>query len=124
MEILQAVLPFILEHLPEILASIAALVGGWIYKDKANKDDAVASIKTGVIDFFQTNPEIKEALADGKITKEEWEIIFERTGPVAASVATKGGSKVLKRWTGPVAKKYIEAVAREIAAEFRDNPAK
>lgn len=122
MEFLEKLLPVIAEHLPTIVASIAGLIGALIYKGRADKDDAIASLKTGVAKFFQDNPEIKNSLADGKVTKDEWLSIFQGVGPTAVAAATKGGAKVLKRWTGPVAEKYIEAVARELAAEFKDKP--
>lgn len=122
MEFITPLLPFLAEHLGTILGAIAALIGGFVYKDKLNKEDAVASLKTGVVSFYRDNPEIKLALSDGKITKEEWVMIFGKVLPVATTVATRGGAKVLKTWTGPVAEKYIEAVAREIAEEFKDAP--
>lgn len=123
MEILEKLLPFVGEHLPTIVATIFGLIGSLVYKGNADKEDAVASLKTGVLDFFQANPAVKATLADGKLDKEEWKMIFKAVGPAATTVATKGGAKVLKRWTGPVANKYIEAVARELANEFKDAPA-
>lgn len=111
------------QHLDTIIITIGTIIVGFIYKDKTDEADAVKSIRTGVAHFFQNHPEVKNILADGKIDSKEWAYIFQQVGPVAASAATKGGAKVLKRWSGPVANKYIEAVAREIAVEFSDVPA-
>ena len=119
---LEILLPYLAEHLGTVLAYLAAFVVSVIYRGKTNRDDAVASIKSGVADFFQDNPEIKNSLIDGKITREEWALIFTEVGPEAVRVATRGGSKILNRWIGKgsVAKKYIEAVARELSEEFKD----
>ncbi len=118
----EEILKLLVMNLETILVGIAGIVASFIYKNKADEADAIKSIRTGVADFFQNDPEMKAILADGKITPEEWALIFQRVGPIAASVATKGGAKVLKQWTGPVANKYIEAVARELAVEFADVP--
>ena len=113
---------FISNNFDTIVLTIAGLVASLVYKGKADKDDAVASIKTGVAEFLRSNPEIKTALVDGKVSKDEWMTIFKSVGPEALRVATKGGSKILRRWIDKesVANKYIEAVTRELAVEFAD----
>lgn len=121
-KVLEIILPFLGANIGTIAATIAGLIGMIVYKDKADKNDAIASLKTGVAHFFQANPVIKNSLSDGKISRSEWKLIFNGVGNQAIRVATRGGAKVLKRWTGPVAEKYIEAVAREIAEEFKDSP--
>lgn len=113
---------FISNNFDTIVLTVAGIVVSLIYKGKADKDDAVASIKTGVAEFLRSNPQIKLALVDGKVSKEEWSDIFKSVGPEALRVATKGGAKILKRWIDKesVANKYIEAVTRELAVEFAD----
>jgi hypothetical protein len=119
-EVLNMIIPFLAENLGVILASIVATILGLIYKGNENKKDAIESIRSAIAKFYQDNPEIKLSLLDGKIKKEEWEVLFTKVGPQAVRVATDGGAKVLKRWIEKetVAHKYIEAVAREIAEEF------
>jgi len=113
---------FISNNFDTIVLTVAGIVASLAYKGKADKEDAVASIKTGVAEFLRNNPEIKTALVDGKVSKEEWGTIFKSVGPEALRVATKGGSKILRRWIDKesVANKYIEAVTRELAVEFAD----
>jgi|19_taG_2_1085344.scaffolds.fasta_scaffold156501_2 hypothetical protein len=117
---MQQILELLLDNLEFIVVTIAGIVGRFIYKNNIDKADAIASLKSGVAAFFQDNPQIKTALSDGKISKDEWKILFSTVGPVAVGAATRGGAKVLKRWidNGSVANKYIEAVARELSSEF------
>lgn len=123
MEILETILTVVANNLEMIVVGIVAIVARFIWKDKTAREDAVASIKTGVMEFLRENPQVKNALLDGKITKDEWKEIFAAVGPQATAVATGAGAKVLKKWLSDdekpsVGRKYIEAAVREIAKEF------
>lgn len=115
---MESVIELLGNNLEFIVVTLAGLVGSFVWRNSSNKKDAVASLKTGVAAFLQSNPGIKGSLLDGKVSSEEWTQMFTEVGPTAVGVATRGGAKVLKRWTGPVANKYIEAVANGLASEF------
>jgi len=119
---MEQILILISQNMEMIVTLILGLVGTFLYRNRDDKKDAVASLKSAAATYLRENPELKQTLSDGKITSEEWKAVFAKVGPDATGVATKAGAKVLNRWIGKehVANKYIEAVTREMAKEFDD----